>query len=177
MGFDEEQEKIFKEILEFRAKLGKGYNKLKGDATCRLIKAGLEKHLRQDLKVVGPNEYVEELLGDEIDLIVVKKNARRNLDGYRGEDIACLIEVKTSGVMNDNDLNALQRQFDGWHSKLPKVKKAYLTVMENVCGKNSYGVIIKRELKPHGAFILAHAYGKKETQKGEWEHFVYFINN
>ncbi len=179
-SFNQEQQSILS-LVDHMKPNKPGWTKYYGDVVCRIVAYHLQRHLPGNLKVIGPNAYVEGF-PTEFDLVVVDGDAApfHLTAAYPSDRVCCVVEVKTIGVVGNFDecrekLARIKRNFDDVQQANPRVKCAYLTVQEGQPAREKSFDYVKatREKFGTGAFILRNSRGKMPF-KGEWERFVGF---
>ena len=181
--FEREQAEILDIIKgkERRTEDGQGtrfrWNKFNGDLACRVVKEFLRKHLPKEVKVVGPNVYIEEY-PTEFDLLVVTESAlpAAFTSAYRDDDLQLIIEVKSHGYMNRGSPSKLLSEFEAIQERYKNVNCTYLTIRETWNPKREASISYVRELKKvldpkYQAFCLAES-RTQELIPGQWRQFV-----
>lgn len=181
LSLEDEQREIV-DIVDSRCKdLKRGWNKFKGDVVCRVIKTFIERHATPNLKVIGPNIFLEGF-PYEFDLAIacLDAEARDFTSSFEPRNIKCVIEVKKGGVFSPQQPEKISEIFNKVVSKYPHIKCAYLTVEEAIARKRSsknFFQISKDELSRHGHgfFALRDLRGERHMILGEWEKFLNFV--
>ena len=180
--FDIEQKEIVEIIRskERRSETSGGrfaWNKFNGDLACRVVKEFLRKHLPKQVKVVGPNVYIDGY-PTEFDLLLVEENAipAAFTNAYSNRDARFVIEVKSHGYMRRDFPEHLLSQFTDLQTQYPNVNCTYLTIRETWNPKRDDSISYVRELKkvlePHfRVFCLAES-RTHELIPGQWREFV-----
>ena len=181
--FETEQADIVKIIKtkEGRTESGEGtkfrWNKFNGDLACRVVKEFLRKHLPKQVKVVGPNAYIEGY-PTEFDLLVVTESAlpAAFTSAYRSDDVRFVIEVKSHGYMNRGFPSKLLSEFEAIRERYKNVNCTYLTVRETWNPKRAASISYIRQLKnvlepKYRVFCLAES-RTQELIPGQWGQFV-----
>ncbi len=153
------------------------WNKFNGDLVCRVVKVFLKHRLPSNLKLVGPNVYIDGY-PTEFDLLLVNQNAipRAFTNAYRNEEVRFVIEVKSHGYMRHDYPQKLLCDFDALRRYYPNINCVYLTIRETwkttKSGSISYVEDMKRTLEPkYRAFCLAES-RTQEIVPGQWREFV-----
>ena len=115
--FDIEQAEIIR-IIESNEKRTAEYagnfvwSRFNGDIVCRVVKQFLRKHLSTQVKLVGPNAYIEGY-PTEFDLLLVAGSAipAAFTNAYRDSEVRFVIEVTSHGDMADELPEQLLSQF------------------------------------------------------------------
>lgn len=176
-------DRIDEAIKPFRSK---GWGKLKGDITCRVI----QKYLKPELKpyrcdLVGPNIYVDGC-STEFDLAVVSEGAAPMCCSavYHPEDVRCLLEVKYNGIrVKSAELEKTWQSFRDKHEELVnkhrRIRWGYLTVEESTgVRKNAIDWLECAEnvLGSNRVFCFREKHGSsKRTRPGEVQRLVQFL--
>lgn len=186
--FEVEQEDIVR-IIESKERItetfeGKefNWNKFNEDVACRVVKQFLKRHVLTQVKVVGPNVYVEGH-PTEFDLMLVSESAipAAFTNTYRDSEVQFVIEVKSHGHMAPDYPEELLSQFHTLRKQYPNVNCTHLTIREtwNPKKENSISVVkeLKKTLEPQfRVFCLA----KSRTHDlipGQWREFVNHLAN
>ncbi|MGA2625653.1 MAG: hypothetical protein ABSF63_01145 [Candidatus Bathyarchaeia archaeon] len=181
--FDVEQAEIIK-IIEGKERrtpessAGKFvWNKFNGDLVCRVVKEFLRKHLSKQVRVVGPNAYIDGYPA-EFDLLLVTGSAipAAFTNAYRDGDVRFVIEVKRHSYMAPEFPERLLSQFNTLRKQYPNVDCTYLTIRETWNPKKtdpiSYVGNLRRVLEPqYRVFCLAES-RTQEIVSGQWREFV-----
>jgi len=159
------------EVTRFR------WNKFNGDLACRVVKEFLRKHLPKEVKVVGPNVYIEGYPA-EFDLLLVTENAlpAAFTSAYRNDDVRFIIEVKSHGYMSREFPSKLISEFGAVRERYKNVNCTYLTIRETWNPKREGSISYVRELKKvlepqYRVFCLAESRTHKIVA-GQWREFV-----
>jgi hypothetical protein len=180
--FDIEQAEIIK-IIESKERTTTessaekfDWNKFNGDLVCRVVKEFLRKHLPKQVRIVGPNAYVDGYPA-EFDLLLVTGSAipAAFTNAYREGDVRFVIEVKNHSDMAPEFPEQLLSQFNTLRKQYPNVNCTYLTIRETWNPKTdpiSYVGNLRRVLEPqYRVFCLAES-RKQEIVSGQWREFV-----
>jgi len=181
VNFNVEQKEIVCTIEQL-SKTEKGkrfiWNKFNGNMACNVVKYYLKKHLKSDLKVVGPAFIEGSPL--EFDLLIVDKKSKPKefTDSYSGDSVHILIEVKSHGVFSEKALKKIKETFDDLTKHYSK-KCLYLALRESGKpkrkGSKNFIQITKNALAPYDVFILCDS-RTKELYVNQWEEFIRTIN-
>jgi len=152
------------------------WNKFNEDLACRVVKEFLKKHLPKQVKVVGPNAYIEGY-PNEFDLLLVTENAipAAFTNAYRNTDVRFVIEVKSHGYTDQERPPKLLSEFEDIRKRYRNVNCTSLTISETLEPKrdgSSYFRDLKDALGPrYEAFCLADS-RIQELIPGQWKQFV-----
>jgi hypothetical protein len=179
--FDSEQAEITK-MIESKERTEPSaekfdWNKFNEDLVCRVVKEFLRKHLPKQVRVVGPNAYVDGYPA-EFDLLLVTGSAipAAFTNAYRDGDVRFVIEVDNHSCMAPEFPEQLLSQFNTLRTQYPNVNCTYLTIRETLNPKKtdpiSYVGNLRRVLEPqYRVFCLAES-RKQEIVSGQWREFV-----
>jgi hypothetical protein len=181
--FDIEQTDIVK-IIETKERTTEtlggrrfGWNKFNEDLACRVVKQFMKKHLPNQVKVVGPNAYIDGYPA-EFDLLLVTEGAipAAFTNAYRDEDVRVVIEVKSHGDMAREFPEQLLSQFTALQMQYPNVNCTYLTIRETWNpGRDvsiSYVRELKRALEPRYRVFCLSEPRTSGIILGQWREFV-----
>lgn len=162
--YDAEQEKIIKEIEREVRNKDNSWNKYKGDITAQIIIGYLKKYLPANLRIVGHDYFIHNHR-KEYDAMIVKGDAQtyQNTNTYELKDVIAVIEMKESGFRSDEDVNALQSEFE-------KTKCKSLLVVARCAKKEPVRRI-------ENAFILSGWGWTMQNCLGAWKGLVDFVKN
>jgi len=185
--FDIEQAEILEiiESKERRYEDAEGarfrWNKFNGDLTCRAVREYLRKHLPKEVKLAGPNAYIDGY-PTEFDLLLVTEDAlpAAFTNAYRDHEVRFIIEVKSHGYMNREFPSKLLSEFDAVRERYKNVNCTYLTIRETWMPKRDASISYVRELKKvlepkYRVFCLAES-RTAELVPGQWQQFVNHIS-
>jgi hypothetical protein len=153
------------------------WNRFDGDITCRVVKQFLKKHLPDDLKVVGPNAYIDGY-PVEFDLLLVTHSAipAAFTNAYRDNEVHFVIEVKNRGDMDRTFLNELFHEFEILRNSYKHVKCTCLMIDQALNNQRTSSMShveeSKKAVEPeYRVFCLAQS-GTHEIISGQWRDFV-----
>ena len=154
-----------------------GWSRFDGDLACRVVKQFLKKHLPDDLKVVGPNAYIDGY-PVEFDLLLVTHSAipAAFTNAYRDNEVHFVIEVESRGDMDRTFLNELFQEFETLRNSYKHVKCTYLTINQALSNQRTSSMShveeFKKVLEPeYRVFCLAQS-GTHKIISGQWREFV-----
>ena len=185
--FDTEQAEIVR-IIENMERKSEGvegasfrWNKFNGDLACRVVREYLRKHLPKEVKVAGPNAYIEGY-PTEFDLLLVTEDAlpAAFTNAYRDHEVRFIIEVKSHGYMNREFPSRLLSEFEAVRERYANVNCTCLTIRETPMPKREAAVSYLRELKKilepkYRVFCLAESRSGELVSGGQWHQFVSHI--
>jgi hypothetical protein len=153
------------------------WNRFNGDLVCRVVKEFLRKHLSTQVKLVGPNAYIDNY-PTEFDLLLVSGSAipAAFTNAYRDVDVRFVIEVKSHGNMAREFPEQLLSQFNTLSKQYPNVNCTHLTIRETWNPKRVDTIScvgnLQRVLEPqYRVFCLAES-RTHEIVAGQWRAFV-----
>jgi len=160
---------------------GSQWNRFNGDVACRVVKEFLKKHLPKELKVVGPNVYIDGY-PTEFDLLLVTEDAipAAFTNAYRERDVRFIIQVKSPGYMDLEFPSKVLSEFEAITERYKNLNCTYLIIRETSNRDReasiSYMEELKKVLEPkYRVFSLA----ESRTQgiiPGQWRQFVNHVS-
>jgi len=135
--FETEQADIV-EVIESRERRSEGleenglrWDKYNEDLACRVVKEFLKKHLPKEVKVVGPNVYIDGY-PTEFDLLLVTEDAipAAFTNAYRDRDVRFIIDVKSHGYTDLEFPSKLLSEFETLTERYKNLNCTYLTIRE-----------------------------------------------
>jgi len=175
--FEIEQKDIVN-LVKSKERKGEGeggaskWSRFDADLACRVVKQFLKKHLPQELKVVGPNVYIDGY-PTEFDLLLVTHTAipAAFTNAYRDQEVRLVIEVESHGKMDREFSSELIKKFENLRYSYRNIRCAYLTIRDKGSDENT-STELKKLLEPyHPVFCLAES-TTYELIPGQWREFV-----
>jgi hypothetical protein len=162
---------ILKEINESLARFGEGQASLRTRLTCALAVEVVRKHLLQEGFPVSERDVFIRGLTPEIDLLLPSKSAKaeHNLV-YEPKDVRAVLEIKYSGVYNQQVIPRLQECFDTIKSKCPDAYFACVVIHE----REGFRYAAKTEDLGYPVYTLHWWSGDRKNARdtGEWETLI-----
>ena len=153
------------------------WNRFNGDLVCRVVKEFLRKHLPKQMKIVGPNVYVDEH-PTEFDLLLVRESAipAAFTNAYSNLDVRFAIETKSHSYVRRDFPKQLLGKFTALQKQHPNVNCTFLAIRDtwNPKSVGSIGYLgeLKNTLEPqYRLFCLAQS-RTMELVPGQWREFV-----
>ena len=185
--FESEQADIVN-IVESRERRSEGveetgsqWNKFNGDLACRVVKEFLKKHLPKEVKVVGPNVYIDGY-PTEFDLLLVTEDAipAAFTNAYRDRDVRFIIQMKSHRYTNLEFPSKLLSEFKALTERYKNLNCTYLTIRETLTHNREASIShieeLKKVLEPkYRAFCLAESRAQ-EIIPGQWRQFVNHVS-
>ena len=155
---------------------GAKWSKFDADLACRVVKQFLKKHLPQELKIVGPNVYIDGY-PTEFDLLLVTHTAipAAFTNAYRDQEVRLVIEVESHGRIDHEISSKLATEFENLCFSYRNIKCTYLTIREaGNDEKTSTGHIaeLKKLLEPNCPIFCLAESTTYELIPGQWREFV-----
>jgi len=156
------------------------WNKFNSDLACRVVKQFLKKYLPEELKVVGPNAYIDGH-PTELDLLLVTESAipEAFTNAYREGEVRCAIEVENQAQLTLGLPEQLFSQFTTLQNQYPHVNCTYLSIREpwnpERAGSVSPMTDLRKTLEPKfRVFCLSESRTQKIVPR-QWREFVNHI--
>jgi hypothetical protein len=156
---------------------GSEWNRFNGDLACRVVKGFLKRHLPKQMKVAGPNVYIDGYPA-EFDLRITIESAipEAFTNAYSNRDLRFVIEIISQSYVSLDFPEQLLSQFTTLQKQYPNVNCTFLTIRETWNPKRddsiSYVGELRKVLEPHyRVFCLAESRTMKLIP-GQWREFV-----
>jgi len=145
---------------------GRGWNRLRGDATTRIVEHFIQRHLPKGFELAR-YAWVEGC-EDEFDILLIDAHAVpfSFTNMYHGDDVHLIIEVKSAGVFyRKYDVENYLRE---WRNRMQKKTGKTLLYLSFWERPTNYNMVLQA-FRESNAFVLK---VKDEVKQGEWERFI-----
>ena len=153
------------------------WNRFNADLVCRVVKEFLKRHLPKQMKIVGPNVYVDGY-PTEFDLLLVTESAipAAFTNAYSNLDVRFVIEIKSHSYENHALSEQLLSQFNALQKQYPNVNCTFLTIRDtwnpNSVDSTSYLGDLKKIFEPQFSVVCLAESRTMQLIPGQWRDFV-----